>query len=556
MISSLFFQAGPTPHSEKSETQACPINIFIGPNNSGKSQILSEIHQTLTNPQPSLPKKILEGIKIPPLSEEEIAQILSKLSARAERIPQMQPNTIMLIKDEAGTQVNTIQVAEALKNPTDQFHYLAGNFFNFITLKLNGFNRISLTRNQSAGNLQDQPRNSLQALLMDDSKRQKLRRIINDAFGYHPVVDPTNLGSLRLRLSSREPTTIEEERGISDQSVKFHSEAPPIEEASDGVRAFTGIMMEVLAGDPKIIILDEAEAFLHPSLAFKLGKELSEAASAELKQVFASTHSASFLLGCIHSGTPLNIIRLTYKNGVATTRVLSNDRIKTLMRHPLLRSSGILNGLFYDCVIVTESDSDRAFYQEINERLLKYKPEWGLKNALFINGHSWHSITTLVKPLRELGIPAAAIMDIDVLRENGKPWIDALNAVCVPTSLHRSIGEARAAISKAEKIKAVDIKKNGGIELLDKDDQISARILTKNLAEFGLFIVPTGEVESWLQNLDANGHGPTWLIEIFEKMGEDPASQSYLKPQNDDVWRFISEIKAWIDDQNRKGIPD
>jgi hypothetical protein len=37
------------------------------------------------------------------------------------------------------------------------------------------------------------------------------------------------------------------------------------------------------------------------------------------------------------------------------------------MRNPLLRSTGVLSGLFYEFVIVTEADADRAFYQEIND---------------------------------------------------------------------------------------------------------------------------------------------------------------------------------------------
>ena len=51
-------------------------------------------------------------------------------------------------------------------------------------------------------------------------------------------------------------------------------------------------------------------------------------------------------MGCIQSGSPLNIIRLTYKNGIPTSRLLPQDKILHLMRHPLLRSTGVLNGLF------------------------------------------------------------------------------------------------------------------------------------------------------------------------------------------------------------------
>ena len=61
------------------------------------------------------------------------------------------------------------------------------------------------------------------------------------------------------------------------------------------------------------------------------------------------------------------------------------------MRNPLLRSTGVLNGLFYEFVVVTEADADRAFYQEMNERLLRFKPEWGIPNCLFLNAHGKHT---------------------------------------------------------------------------------------------------------------------------------------------------------------------
>ncbi|WP_292735980.1 hypothetical protein [Nostoc sp. JL31] len=80
-------------------------------------------------------------------------------------------------------------------------------------------------------------------------------------------------------------------------------------------------------------------------------------------------------------------------------------------------------------------------------------------------------------------------------------------------------------------------------------------VLFDKLAEYGLFAVRKGELESWLLQLGATGHGPNWLINIFEKMGEDPESQDYLKPSDDDVWSFCSEIKQWFTNPNRKGIP-
>ena len=113
-----------------------------------------------------------------------------------------------------------------------------------------------------------------------------------------------------------------------------------------------------------MITIDEPEAFLHPSLSFNLGKEIGQATTGSQKRLFVSTHSAEFVMGCIQSGVPLNIVRLTYQEGIATARILPSQSILKLMRNPILRSTGVLNGLFYKFVIVGEADSDRVFYQE------------------------------------------------------------------------------------------------------------------------------------------------------------------------------------------------
>jgi hypothetical protein len=76
----------------------------------------------------------------------------------------------------------------------------------------------------------------------------------------------------------------------------------------------------------------------------------------------------------------------------------------------------VLNALFYKHVIVTEGDSDRAFYQEVNERLLEFDSEKGVDNCLFINAVGKDTIWKIVKPLREMGIPAVGIYDIDILK--------------------------------------------------------------------------------------------------------------------------------------------
>jgi hypothetical protein len=395
----------------------------------------------------------------------------------------------------------------------------------------------------------------LQKLFSDNGKRATVRKIVHEAFGSYFVIDPTNLSQLRIRLSDRPPASELEERGIHQDAVNFHAAATLIDRASDGVKAFTGIIMELYAGDPKILLVDEPEAFLHPALASKLGYEISRAAAESDKRIFVSTHSPTFVMGCIQSGVPVNIIRLTYRSGVATARLLPSQEILEMMRNPLLRSTNLLSGLFYEFVIVTESDADRAFYQEINERLIRFKPEWGIPNCLFINAQNKQTIHTILRPLRKLGIPAAGIVDVDVLKEGGTVWTNQLDGINIPQITRGALATTRGAIKAAMDRSGMEMKRNGGVSILQGQEKEACKNLFDQLAQYGLFVVEGGELESWLKSLQASGHGPPWLVDIFEKMGEDPESTNYVKPTNGDVWKFLSNIKGWLVDPFRLGIP-
>ena len=82
--------------------------------------------------------------------------------------------------------------------------------------------------------------------------------------------------------------------------------------------------------------------------------------------------SEDFLRGCVQEGPEVNVVRLTYEDGVASARILAADRIQTIMRDPLFRSTGVLSSLFYRGAVVCEADTDRAFYGEVNDRLLRF----------------------------------------------------------------------------------------------------------------------------------------------------------------------------------------
>ena len=226
------------------------------------------------------------------------------------------------------------------------------------------------------------------------------------------------------------------------------------------------------------------------------------------------------------------------------------------MRNPLLRSVGVLNALFYNAVVVTESDADRAFYQEINERLLAANDERGIRGCLFLNAQNKQTVWDIVKPLRELGIPAAGVVDIDILKEGGKVWQKPLEGAFVPQLSHASLQAERNSLLAAFEAADKNMKTDGGIDLLSPSDREACENLFRQLAEYGIFIVKKGELESWLSELNVNRTKSRWLLSVFEKMGDDPNDDEYCQPKAGDVWDFVGEVSNWVKKGDRKGIPD
>lgn len=556
MIKKLKIKFGSSQVKPPLQTDTTPITVFVGPNNSGKSKVLMEIEAFCKNGTPNATNVIIDDLEFNQPTDPESEINSHTLTPRHNEF--ISPGHILFGKDNTRHNINKNQLVAFFSNVSSHRQHYCAYYVAFNTIRIDGGSRINLIKEQDAGDLQSHPVNSLQVLFRNNAKREEVRRILYDAFKKYFVIDPTKSGKLRIRLSEVAPENEIQERGIHDAAVEFHKKALDITFASDGVKAFTGIITTIIAGDPKVILIDEPEAFLHPSLASNLGKEVSNSVNGISKNLFVSTHSANFLMGCIQSGTPLNIIRLTYSNNVPTARILPSEKVLKLMRHPLLRSTGVLNGLFYEYVIVTEADADRAFYQEINDRLLAFEPAKGIPNCLFLNAQNKQTIHEIMKPLREMGIPCAAIVDVDVVKEGGTVWSNLLKSGFIPELTINSTATTRANIkSRFEAKHPINFKTHGGVDVLDQADREACNNLFDQLDEYGIFAVRKGELESWLKSLGATAsHSPEWLIEIFEKLGEDPTSVQYIRPSSGDVWDFIAKIKSWFTNPNRKGNPE
>jgi hypothetical protein len=437
--------------------------------------------------------------------------------------------------------------------------WLRGNLLLHFVARLDGRARFDLLQPRPLQDEQVPAQHHLAALFFDDDARRRVREIVAEAFpGRHFVIDPTSMTQFRVGLSDRAPVDSAEEQGWDKRSREFHAAIERIETLSDGVVCFTGLIAAAISLPHRVLLVDEPEAFLHPPLARILGASLASLTQERGASLVAATHSAEFLMGCIESGIETTIVRLTYESGVAGARVLAPSGLKGLVRDPLLRSTDALSGLFHRGVVVGESDHDRALYNEINRRLVVTKR--GTPDTFFTNAQNWQTIPRVIGPLRELGVPAAAIMDLDTVTGPKREWEKFYKAIGLdePTSQVLEAKRTTVAATLRALGKGPDNKllcKKSGISGLPAAEQPAALDLLEAFGKYGVFVVDVGELEGWLATLNiAGGNKANWIVDVFRALGANPNSQTYVVPGTGDVWGFLDKVAAWIGDPNRAGL--
>lgn len=522
------------------------ITIFVGPNSSGKSLALREINQTHTDIVfHEKNYKLVKDYEIswpnPEDLKEQAAQIVED---------QAQHISFQKFNQASNLEAQTFYMPDLLRElQAKNKSYILSQYSRWGVITLDGKTRFTLTDDRTGGDLQGQPQNLLAHLFKNDSARQEVRKIIYDAIGLYFVIDPTNLGSLRIRLATQPPG--EDEQSLNSSARDFHKNALHIKDASDGIQAFAGIITVLFSSKYHTILIDEPEAFLHPPLARKLGKNLSTLTNKNKGALFASTHSPDFLMGCLQGESSTRVIRMEFSNGKSRGRMVDTNELEKLFVHPLMRNTNVISALFHDGVIVTESDNDRVFYSEIYHRLSEAHPDF--PSILFLNAQNKQTIKDILRPLRLFGVPAAAIPDIDIVKDGGRIWTDWLKAIQIPDALHISYGEQRSSIKAKFLESGKDMKTDGGIKILEGSNRHAAEHFFKTLGEYGLFVVQGGELENWLPHLKVEGKKTDWTINMLTRLGSDPASADYVKPAEDDVWAFMKEIVQWIKNTSRSG---
>lgn len=524
---------------EKLKIKLDNIMIVVGPNNSGKSLCLREIEQCCEEKES--PKKIIDNLDIHIPKEREMKLDLVRKFKMFPHLPDLnyQINYYKFENDLLG-------IAFQIDETQTPDYYLDNTIKKLYTLRLDGRNRFNLVQHRSIHDLNTKATNHFGEIFVNHERRKEIRKLVKDALGLYMTIDPSQTSAMRIIMSKEIPPDISKDVPIQVLS-QYCSNKEDILQFGDGLQCYVGLIATLTVLPNQIVLIDEPEAFLHPLLTRKLSQDLSRLIVKRNGSLIVATHSPDFLMGCLETTTKVSIVRMTFSNDKPVAMKLERDEIRRLMQEPLSRSTGVFKALFHKGALVTESDADRAFYDEINRRLTNTNR--GDSDIVILNGNGMHSLYKIVKPLRQLGIPAIAIPDLDFLNLRKNEIINLLSACdCLDHNIvYSQIATVRELWKDSKNlVKPYMNIKEDGIYALRPTKRKIAEGLLKNLNNYGLFPVPVGELEGWLKDLGIQKKKTEWLIEIFESMGNDETQNKYVRPGKGDVWRFIDQICAWI----------
>jgi hypothetical protein len=561
------FVAGTSPGREPAQLDPGPVTVFVGPNNSGKSLALMEIHswanQQVEPPQPWPGGRVVATIEGHwPADEDALNQFLAPVDIAVENPdPNPQSRRVLSFSLDQGIPGGSAGGLFIRRFQGGDFmEYCRTKILPAFTARLDGRSRFGLSEPRQLSTLREPPSSHLMAILRDGDLYRRVDNEIHAAFGYHFVIDMSQPPNLSPALTTEEPPPGDWHERIDEEAIGYQKRAVPITEFSDGVKVYAGLVSAVESLPHILLLVDEPEAFLHPLLARRLGGLLARTARARAANLVVATHSAEFVMGCMAEVPETDIVRLTYEQSIATARPLAGADVARLVRDPLLRSADALGALFARAAVVCEADADRALYDEINRRLTTTPGRVGADDTLFLNAQNWQTIPRIAAPLRRLGIPAAVILDLDALTEDaiwGEYIKFATPVVEEQKDLHverRGAGEVLLSMgSLGSGDRAVLKCKAEGIEGIEEDSgRAAVRSAIARLGEYGIFIVPVGELERWLPSLGVTNKR-TWVTEVLRRLGArgDPV---YVEPGEGDVWEFVETLARWLNTPDRKGM--
>jgi hypothetical protein len=533
----------------RQDLDVAQVNIILGPNNTGKSSFLREVY-SFFSPESLGTKNVVQDIGlidniIDFARNRDWQQFLT--SSDGLQIPY---RTLQGGQGSVGIQLDqAIKIAKIGHLTEICSHLLCDR-----AMILNGISRLNLANSCNMSDLQSsyQP-DALPRLIKDENIYAKFRDLVHQNFGLHISIDPTGMNLLRLKLSEDLPP-VGNALSIGPKNQEYFKKARSLENESDGIKSFIGILLSLHAFDCDLMFIDEPEAFLYPPLARNLSQILAKAAVDQDKSIFIVTHSPNVLIGFLESEASTNIWRFSRHSNSFFVDPISREGIQKFSRSPKFRNSDILEAAFFEGLVLCEGDDDRVFFEENFKNQRKISS--GVPNLRFIRSFGKEEIHVFVRGLQELKMPVAAVLDNDAISGTMETWPKLLDAFKI-------FGATREMIQAGcEKLRSYRSSLGAAeyhrLLLLPKSEVHTANQDVINLAgRYGLFIIESGALESLVdgfQNLPKR----IWLSNVLDDI--EKSSFAGARTHYERADRLVSKIVTWHREQLRaqtqgKGSP-
>src|SRR5664279_928773 len=189
MITHLHLKLGSSLGQPPLAVETSPsVTIFVGPNNSGKSQCLRELFAFCQNGDLNAARLILEKLTFANVDSDTVQKEFDAAKQKPNIGETVDQNYSILKIGTTRNQLPTQHFLHARISPNDNLNTFTSWYLTHFTLNLDGPSRIGLVNPQSRGDLKH-PSTPLGRLLTDDSKRTSLRKVIYDAIGLYFAID-------------------------------------------------------------------------------------------------------------------------------------------------------------------------------------------------------------------------------------------------------------------------------------------------------------------------------------------------------------------------------
>ena len=541
----------------KKEFNKDDIVLLVGPNNVGKSRTLKDLREDLNDKSKS--KLLVKEVKYETtgFSEEQLRDYFER------NIPKTSYGDYNILLDE--NDVYTFSYY-SLSNFRDEKQFFKA-LFSFLSTE----NRLALTNPINLNLMVDrQNLNIMRKLDIDSESIGKLNEALHSGFQksievYEDYLDGNMIKKYKIGETNDISNAIRSNRrdnlNILKQFEDLHNQG-------DGIRNAVAVLSSLIVNEHSLFLIDEPETFLHPPQSSVLGKNIVRLS--EDKQLFISTHNIDFIRGVLEEDSSrVKIIKIDRNDNNNTFSLVNNDSISNISSDKNLKYTNILNGLFYNQVVLCENESDCKFYSAVleQESLAIYQ------NTLFCAVGGKEQFKKIVPLLKELNIEYKIIADIDLIsnRESLKQLLSSIESQCYKKieEQHKQFlesfememnsqvktqemikneikqvfnDEKYMSPQAAERIKTIlrdvsslKLLKSGGKNIIPQGECVALfNEIKEFLTEHNVFILECGEIERLVPEI--KGHGNTWVEKTFTKY-RDIDNDVYDKAR-----RFISNI--------------